>query len=887
MNAHDIRTAYLEFFRKHGHTVYPSDSLVPENDPSVLFTPAGMNQFKDMFLGRGAHTFARAATSQKCLRTGDIDDVGKTPFHHTFFEMLGNFSFGDYFKEEAIEWSWQFMLEDMGVKPEDMVVSVYTDDDEAADIWERKIGVPAHKIYRYGEDANFWPANVISEGPNTVCGPCSEIHYDWGEEYGCGKSTCDPECDCRRYTEIWNLVFTQFDRKDGGVLEPLPSRNIDTGMGLERMTAVMQGVRTSFHTDLFQPIVAEICALADIEYDPDRADARQIRRIADHARAVAFCIADGVLPSNEGRGYVERRLLRRAAADGAQLGLDEPFLHKLAPIVARIMGDAYPEVRQRQDNVARIMHIEEERFHDTLMQGTRRLEELADRLAAAGERALPGAEAFKLYDTYGFPVDIAQNVLEAKGFEIDMEEYEAEMAKQREKARGSSAIAEHVFDTGPMAKVKQLSKGTRFVGYDKPETEAVVVALIRGEDTVESAGAGDEVTVVLDHTTFYGEAGGQVGDTGDIVSSSAKMAVAHALKVETFVQHEAKVTEGTVHVGDRVTTQVNWPRRTAIRGNHTATHLLHHALRQVLGEHAEQSGSLVTPERLRFDFSHFQAVTRDEIERVEDIVNEKILANEPVQASEMSLDQAKAQGAMALFGEKYGEQVRMVSCGGYSKELCGGAHVSRTGDIGLFAIVAETSVAAGIRRIEAVTSRQALARMRQRDKLIAQVCEVLNAQEGAMLERAGSLLHEIRDLRKELKRAKQGGGAASAKSLLAEAKEVAGTKVVTYSAGDVGDPNELRQLADQLRQTGSVASILAGINKGSPLLVVALTKDLVAKGLKAGEVAKAAAKHIKGGGGGKPDMAQAGGKDVRGIPKALEEGADALARALNACSDGN
>ena len=884
MNADDIRTAYLEFFREHGHTVRPSDSLVPENDPTVLFTPAGMNQFKDMFLGRGAHTFSRAATSQKCLRTGDIDNVGKTPFHHTFFEMLGNFSFGDYFKQEAIEWAWQFLLEHMRVKPENLVVTVYLDDDEAAGIWERNIGVPAHKIYRYGEASNFWPANVISEGPNTVCGPCSEIHYDWGEEHGCGKPDCDPECKCRRYTEIWNLVFTQFERKDGGVLEPLPSKNIDTGMGLERMAAVMQGVRTSFHTDLFRPILASVCDMAGIEYDPDRGDARQVRRIADHARAVAFCIADGVLPSNEGRGYVERRLLRRAAADGAQLGLHEPFLHKLIPHVASLMGDVYPEVRQRQDNVARIVQIEEERFHDTLMQGTVRLEELADRLTSAGEKRLPGADAFKLYDTYGFPVDIAQGVLEARGIEIDMEGYEAEMAKQRDTARGASAIADDVFDSGPMAKVKRLAKGTRFVGYDEPEAEATVLALIQGEDTVQSAGAGHEVTVVLDSTTFYGEAGGQVGDTGEIVSASARLTVGKALKVETFVQHQGKVAEGTINVGDHVTTQVDWPRRAAIRRNHTATHLLHHALRQVLGQHAEQSGSLVSPERLRFDFSHFQAVTRDEIERVEDIVNDKILSNEPVAASEMSIEEAKAQGAMALFGEKYGERVRMVSCGVYSKELCGGAHVSLTGDIGPFAIVAETSVAAGIRRIEAVTGYEALARMRQRDRLIAEVCAVLNSQEGALVERAESLLKDTKDLRKELKRAKQGGGAASAKSLLAEAREAAGSKVVTCNVGEITEPNELRQLADQLRQTGSVASVLAGVHKGSPLLVVALTKDLVAKGLKAGDLAKAAAKHIKGGGGGKPDMAQAGGKDVAGIPMALEEGAAAVVRALDAGS---
>ena len=880
MKAHEVRTAYLEFFRKRGHTVYSSDSLVPDNDPSLLFTGAGMNQFKDMFLGRGTHDFTRATTSQKCLRTGDIDNVGRTPFHHTFFEMLGNFSFGDYFKEEAIEWAWEFLLDDMGLDAKDLVVSVYTDDDEASGLWEKKIGVPADKIYRYGEGANFWPAYVISEGPNTVCGPCSEIHYDWGEQHGCGQPTCDPECDCRRYTEVWNLVFTQFDRKDGGVLEPLPNKNIDTGMGLERMTAVMQGVRTSFEADLFQPIIGEICSLAGVEYDSGKPESSLIRRIADHARAVAFCLADGVLPSNEGRGYVERRLLRRAAANGAQLGLTEPFVHKLVPVIDSVMGDAYPEVRSRKDNIARLMQIEEERFHDTLMQGTKRLDELVEKLSASGEKVLSGSEAFRLYDTYGFPVDIAQSILEAKGLDVDMDGFEAEMTKQRELARGSSAITEDVFDTGPMAKVKQISKGTQFVGNDQPETEAEVIAIIKAEETVESATEGDEVIVVLDRTTLYGETGGQTGDTGQIAGPNGSLRVVDAKKVETYVQHFASVESGTLNVGDRVTTTADWERRAAIRRNHTATHLLHHALREVLGEHAEQSGSLVAPDHLRFDFSHFQAMTDDERKQVEDIVNAKILANEPVSAAEMSMDQAKGQGAIALFGEKYGEKVRLVRCGDYSKELCGGSHVGRTGDIGLFSIRAETSAAAGIRRIEAITGADVASCLRDRDALIREVCGAINAQEGALIERAEGLLQEIKSLKKAVQEAKKSGGTASAKSLIAEAKEVAGTRIVTYGAGDVDDSNELRQLADSLRQTGSVASILAGVVKGNPLLVVALTKDLVQKGLKAGDIAKAAAKHIKGGGGGKPDLAQAGGKDASGIPASLEAGAKMVEDAL-------
>ncbi len=880
MKADDIRTEFLEFFRERGHTVWPSDSLVPENDPTLLFTGAGMNQFKDMFLGRGKYDFTRAATSQKCIRTGDIDNVGRTPFHHTFFEMLGNFSFGDYFKEEAIEWAWEFLLNNMGLKAEDLVVSVFEDDDEAAEIWSKKIGVPEAKIYRYGEGANFWPAYVISQGPNTVCGPCSEIHFDWGLVHGCGKDTCDPECDCRRYTEIWNLVFTQFDRKDGGVLEPLPNRNIDTGMGFERITAVMQGKRTGFHTDLFVPMLDAVCDMAGIEYDPDSVESTLVRRIADHARAVAFCIGDGVLPGNEGRGYVVRRLLRRAAANGAQLGLDQPFVHKLAALVADIMGGTYPEVRDRQENITRIMRIEEERFHGTLTLGGRLLDEMVEKMEAAGRTTLSGDEAFRLYDTYGFPVDIAQNILEAKGYDVDMEGFEAAMERQRKQARESSAIVGDVFDTGPMAKVKEISKGTEFVGYDEPETEAQVLAIIQGDDMPESANEGDEVVVVLDRTTFYGESGGEVGDTGEIVAAHARLAVTDAKKVEGYTQHLCKVESGTLKIGDAVATKVDWARRAAIRRNHTATHLLHHALREVLGEHVEQAGSLVAPDHLRFDFSHFQAMSDAERRDVENIVNAKILANDEVATAYMPMAEAKAAGAMALFGEKYGETVRMVSCGDYSKELCGGAHVSRTGDIGLFSIRAESSAAAGIRRIEAVTGPGVLAQLRQRDALVHEVCATINAQEGSLVERAAALLQEIKDLKKAVQEARKSGGSASAKSLLSEAKEAAGVKIVTYDAGEVGDPIELRQLADSLRQTGSVASILAGISKGNPLLVVALTKDLIGKGLKAGDIAKAAAKHIKGGGGGKPDLAQAGGKDASGIPAALEEGAKLIEEGL-------
>ncbi len=880
MTSDEIRKAYLEFFRERGHTIWPSDSLVPENDPTLLFTGAGMNQFKDMFLGRGSHPFRRAATCQKCLRTGDIDNVGRTPFHHTFFEMLGNFSFGDYFKEEAITWAWEFLVDRMGLKPEQLVVSVFEDDDEAADIWANKIGVPEDKIYRYGEGANFWPAYVISQGPNTVCGPCSEIHFDWGLEHGCGKPDCDPECDCRRFTEIWNLVFTQFQRQDGGKLAPLPNKNIDTGMGLERMTAVMQGKRTGFHTDLFMPMLDAICDMAGVSYDPEAAEATMVRRIADHARAVAFCISDGVLPGNEGRGYVVRRLLRRAAANGAQIGLDQPFVHKLVPLVAEIMGDAYPEVRSRQDSIQRIVEIEEDRFHGALTLGCRLLDEMVEQMKAQGQTVLSGEEAFRLYDTYGLPVDIAQNILEAKGYAVDMEGFEAAMQRQREQARKSSAIADEVFDTGPMAKVKTLSRGTEFVGYDQPHTEARVVAIIRGEETVEEAGEGDEVILILDRTTFYGEAGGQVGDTGEILAPEGELEVRDAKKVEAFIQHFCRVRSGRVRVGDTVTPRVDWARRAAIRRNHTATHLLHYALRRVLGEHVEQAGSLVAPDHLRFDFSHFQPLTDDERRQVEDIVNEKVLANEQVAAQVMSLEEAKAQGAMALFGEKYGATVRMVSCGDYSKELCGGAHVARTGDIGLFFIRSESSAAAGIRRIEAITGLASLERLRQREALVREVCQVINAQEGSLVERAAGLLQEIKDLKKAVEQARKSGGAVSVKSLLAEAEEFQGVKIVAHAAGDISDANDLRQLADGLRQSGSVASILAGVREGAPLLVVALTKDLTGRGLRAGDIAKRAAKHIQGGGGGKPDMAQAGGRDPNGIPAALQEAVAAVKEAL-------
>ena len=884
MKTSEIRARFLEFFERRDHRILQSDSLVPpQHDKSLLFTGAGMNQFKNEFTGRGAPDLKRAVTSQKCLRTGDIENVGRTAYHHTFFEMLGNFSFGDYFKKKAIAWAWEFMLEEMQVPPERLRVSIYEDDEEAFAIWNKEIGLSSDIIYRFGQHDNFWPADAPRLGPNGLCGPCSEIFYDWGVDVGCGKPDCKPSCSCSRFLEFWNLVFQQFERKDGGKLEPLAMQNIDTGMGLERIAAIMQGKQSIFDIDIFVPIIAGIERETDTAYGPVRNERAGVafRRIADHVRAALFCIADGILPSNTGRGYVLRKLIRRAALDGDHLGENEPFLYELVPVIARVMGDHYPELIERRENIAGLIRMEEERFHQTLDQGRGILDSMIQELRDSNNETLPGVDAFRLFDTYGLPFDVTESILEDEGMKVDRSGFEQEMDRQRELSRKGTKISADIFGGGPIAELKEQGCVTRFEGYELEEVAGTIIGIIADDELCGEITEGRDAVLVLDATTFYGEAGGEVGDTGFLRGEESLFEVADTLRAENIVLHVGNVTRGCMRLEDTLTARPDVARRAAIRRNHTATHLLHLALREVLGKHAEQSGSFVSPDRLRFDFHHMQAMTEDEIRLVEDKVNELVLQNATVNCRIMGIDEAKAAGATALFGEKYGEEVRLVDIGGFSKELCGGLHCAATGEIGLFKILAESSVAAGIRRIEAVTGMGAVRFVREKEDVIRSASAALGAQESRLLERAEQLSAQVRKLRKDLQKARQSSGP-NAAEYLQNAQEISGTRVVTATIDD-GDADTLRALADQLRKSApSIAIALGTEHQGSAMIVVALTKDLVEKKLHAGKIAGAAAKLVGGGGGGRPDMAQAGGKNPQKLDKALQKAADLIVEALGA-----
>ncbi|MCP5004494.1 MAG: alanine--tRNA ligase [Planctomycetes bacterium] len=870
MQTDEIRKRYLSFFERKGHAVLPSDSLVPENDPTLLFTGAGMNQFKDMFLGKGTLDIKRATTCQKCIRTGDIENVGRTPRHHTFFEMLGNFSFGDYFKTEAIDMAWEFMIREMKLPEEKLVVSVFIDDDESYQIWSKKIGVQEDKIYRFDEKDNFWPASAPSEGPNGPCGPCSEIYYDRGREIGCCRQECAPDCDCERFVEIWNLVFTQFDRKDTGVLEPLPNKNVDTGMGLERMASVIQGTATNFGIDIFQPIIQNISRLVGVTYDEQAESGKMMNRIADHMRAIIFCIADGVLPSNEGRGYIERRLLRRAVRDGLNLGTEEVFLYKLVPAVVEVMYAQYPDIRHRRENIARIIKNEEERFHETLYLGNKRLGEFMETLRKDGRETLTGSDAFLLYDTYGFPFEMTESILCENNLKVDKSGFEKEMNLQRQRAKESSSMKGNIFDEGPLDEIKKSRSETAFLGYNNHEAEGEVIGLIVNEQLVPSVETGQDIHVVLDQTPFYGESGGQIGDAGTIQTKNSEIEVKDTKVLDYMIVHMGTVVKGRIAVHEKVVSRVNVKRSTAIRRNHTATHLLHYTLRKVVGQHAEQSGSLVEAHRLRFDFHHFAGVTKDELARIEELVNAKILENTEVNTQEMALSDAKDMGAVALFGEKYRENVRVVNVGEFSRELCGGTHVASTGEIGLFKIIHESSVAAGIRRIEAVTGSDAIERARRREKILEKLCNILDTREDSVIERAQELTQQIKELKKEAQRAKMESSRENIADIIANIREIEGVSIVTEMVGGT-DKAGLRKIVDILKKRlPSAAIVLGAVDDGRVTIVTAFSNDLVKSGLHAGNLAKEIAKIIGGGGGGRADMAQAGGK----FPKKVDEAFD-------------
>ena len=856
MKTVEIREAFLAFFEQQGHTRVPSSSLVPANDPTLLFTNAGMNQFKDTFLGTDPRPYVRAASSQRCVRAGgkhnDLENVGYTARHHTFFEMLGNFSFGDYFKREAIQFAWTFLTDVMGLPPERLWVTVHISDDEAADIWLKEIGVSPERFSRLDED-NFW--QMGDTGP---CGPCSELFYDHGPDVPGGPPGSEGD-DLDRYIEIWNLVFMQFNRDAAGELHPLPSPSVDTGMGLERIAAVMQGVHSNYEIDLFQALIksaADILGVRDLEHN-------SLRVIADHIRSCAFLIVDGVMPGNEGRGYVLRRIIRRAVRHGNKLGASGPFFHRLVATLARQMGDAYPELVARQTQVEQALLAEEEQFAKTLDNGMQILDEA---LADLQGSEIPGELVFKLYDTYGFPTDLTNDIARERGLSLDMAGYDAAMARQRSRSQESGSFKVDY------SSVLTLEGSTRFTGYDSVTGQGRVTALLRDGQQVDALSADESGVVVLDSTPFYGESGGQVGDCGQLSGSGIRLDVVDTTKGSDQHLHHVKVLQGTVRVGDTLEAQVDDTLRQRIRRNHSATHLLHAALRRVLGEHVTQKGSLVDSERLRFDFSHPQAVSAGELKAIEQLVNAQIRANTAVSTRLMSMEEAVAAGAMALFGEKYGDEVRVLAMGedDFSVELCGGIHVDRTGDIGLLRVTAESGVASGVRRIEAVTGSAALELFDAVEQRLAAVCEVVKGNPDNVVDKVAALRAENRELDKELGRLKQKLASSAGGDLTAGAVEVAGVKVLAANV-EGADAKSLRDTLDQCKnKLGSGVILLAAVTDDKVALAAGVTPDLTGR-VKAGDLMREFAQRLGGKGGGRPDMAQGGGSDVAGLPGVLKE----------------
>jgi alanyl-tRNA synthetase len=874
MTTDELRDAYLDFFASKGCVRKPSDVLVP-NDPTVLFTPAGMNQFKREFMGLGDPTLRRATTCQKCLRTGDIDNVGKTPRHMTFFEMLGNFSFGDYFKKEAIHWAWEFLTKVVEVPGDRLSITVYLDDDEAFNIWKDEVGVPASRIRRLGEDDNFWPASAPTQGPNGVCGPCSEIFYhrDGAEE-----------------VEIWNLVFTQFNRIGPGQLEPLPKKNIDTGMGLERMAAALQGVPTNFDIDILRPIVAHAAGELRIDYAKvrDEADGARIRRIADHTRTLSFTIHENVRPGPEKQGYVVRRLLRRAVLDAYQMGHREPFLYRLIPSVAQAMAHPYPELVDSVPRIQTVVREEEEQFLKNLENGLKLLEDTFRRTRAAGSDTIDGKAAFDLHSTYGIPVEVTESLAADQNLRVERVGFDAARGLHSAVSRGTTDAA-NVFETGPLDTLKESYRGgNEFLGYEAIEAQAKVIGILaQGQlanvAEVSPAGA-PPVVLVLDRTPFYGESGGQVGDVGKILGEGFVFEVTDTKKENDFTLHVGRVVQGTVNVGETVTAAIDASRRDAIRRAHSATHLLHHALHVHLGKHAQQAGSKVEPDRLRFDFSNPDSVGRDRLRLIEETVNERILESAPIDWTTMPIAQARTLGAMALFGEKYPEIVRVVRMGDFSRELCGGTHLDNSGKVGLFRIVAEESVSAGTRRVTALTGRAALEHTRNEQEALAQVANTLKVPASAAPERVLALLEEIKNLKKLTARRKADETPKTSSEDLIATGTAVGDATVVARVIDGATPDELRQLIDVLRrkQPAGLALLLASSVDGKVSLAAGLTADLIARGLHAGNWLKAVAPIVGGGGGGRPDLAQAGGKDPSKIVEALEKGVETLRALLEA-----
>ena len=876
MKGSEIRELFLKYFEENGHTIVPSSSLIPKDDPTLLFTNSGMVQFKNCFLGLEDRGYTRATSSQKSVRAGgkhnDLENVGYTARHHTFFEMLGNFSFGDYFKKESIFWGWEFLTDKMGLPKEKLWVTIYKDDDEAFEIWNKTIGVPAERIVRMGMDSNFWMM-----GETGPCGPCSEIIYDQGPSVGCGRSECNVECSCDRHLEIWNHVFTQFDRDREGNFQPLPKPNIDTGMGLERLAAVVQGVKSNYETDFFIPIIQFIAKISGKKYKQNEDHDASMNVIADHSRAVTFLIGDGILPSNEGRGYVLRRILRRAARHGKLLGLGKPFLHEIVSVVVEAMKDAYPDLREKEAYIKKVIFNEEQRFIETLDAGLKILSDEVASLKKARKTVVPGEIVFKLYDTFGFPVDLTADIVKRDHLTLDTEGFEKAMEAQREKARESwKGSGEKAISTS-YQKLSLQGIKTTFVGYEGvTEARSRVLAIMKNDEPADSLGKGENGEVFVDFTPFYGEAGGQVGDTGIIEGKGFLFEVWETQSpVEGIVSHIGKLKKGAIKIGDDVLLIVDVGARRATEAHHSGTHVLNAALRSVLGDHVKQSGSLVNPERLRFDYTHFSKIEEDELHRIESIANDIIRQNIPVQTEVLPREEAMKTGAQAVFDEKYANEVRVVKMGDASMELCGGTHVLRTGDIGLLKVVHESAIAAGVRRIEAVTGREALKYVRDVEGELKKSAGLLKTNPLDLSERVEKLLKHQRELEKEIEALRGKLATKDTSDLIDQVKEIKGVRVLS-AVVDVSDAKTMRDLGDKLKDKMSSGILLLGSKAADKaMLLCMVTKDLTDR-YHAGNIIKEIAPIVGGSGGGRPDMAQAGGPKPENLKQALDKLAEIL-----------
>jgi len=863
MTGSEIRREFLEYFKKHDHQVVRSSSLVPSDDPTLLFTNAGMVQFKRTFLGEEKRNYVRATTSQKCVRAGgkhnDLENVGYTARHHTFFEMLGNFSFGDYFKEKAVEFAWDLLTNGYGLPADKLWASVYLDDDEAHNLWHKNIGIPEDRIVRFGEKDNFW-----SMGDTGPCGPCSEILIDRGEKYGCGRPECKVGCDCDRYLEIWNLVFMQFNRDAFGKMTPLPKPSIDTGMGLERIVAVVQNVPTNYDTDLIVPIIKRAGELSGKSLGESAASDVALKVIADHSRAAAFLICDGILPSNEGRGYVLRRIMRRAIRYGRNIGLVKPFLHETSGVVVESMKEAYPEFNGAEAFIANVIKNEEARFSETLDNGLKLLNDELSEVRARGADTVPGDVIFRLYDTYGFPVDVVRDIVRDEKLFLDMDGFNAAMENQREKSR-SVAVFTGISEAYKNLSAKRLIP--RFVGYESLSYDSKVLLIVENGEEVNKASAGRDIEIVTEETPFYGESGGQAGDTGFIKSKGLEIEITETVKDPTgIIIHKGKIVKGSVAAGQIVTLSVNSKRRNATALNHTATHILHSVLRRNLGDHVKQAGSLVSPDRLRFDFTHFSGIDRETLNRIESEVNDRIRENASTSIEEMDAEKAFKSGATALFEEKYGDVVRVVSLASFSKELCGGTHTNRTGNIGLFRIISESGIASGVRRIEALTGEAAVNYTQQIENILQATARLLKEKPEALLQRIEKMISRERQLEKDLEKAKAKIASGAADGIDEEIKSINGVRVLVKKVS-VETPAALRDLADRFRDKVKSGIVVLGSAAGDKvLLIVVVTKDLIGK-YHAGNIIKQISAIVGGGGGGRPDMAQAGGN----IPGKLDE----------------